>query len=71
MLTGIALHKIKVEKLQNSRGKLIRESLINSVRPELVEGRTAQDIDSSGSPFMVRQAHHERRELIRVSLGQV
>jgi hypothetical protein len=34
----------------------------------LVEGQTAQDIDSSGPPFMVRQAHHERRELIRVSL---
>src|SRR5581483_2343618 len=56
------------QRLSSLRAKQsIKEALINSVRPELVEGRTAQD-DSSGPPFMIRQARHERRKLIRASL---
>ncbi len=35
-----------------------------AVRPELVEGRTAL---AASSPFVVRQAHHERREQLYIA----
>jgi hypothetical protein len=51
-------------------------NLINSVRPELracraVEGRIEHDIDYMAPPLMVRQAHHERRGLIREPLRSI
>ncbi len=54
--------------LSRRERELIREALINSVRPELVEGRLTQPIECRGSPSWFDKLTTNDGELIRPSL---